>query len=91
MWDLGNQGLNPCPQHWKTEFLTTELSLTPNSLCSLQDWPMNERGGVEARYLTLFRKLADQENGRLTQNNHLIWSWMSGSFYRSKMVGGGGH
>ena len=66
MWDLGNQGSNPCPQHWKAEFLTTEQLLNPNSLCSLQDWPMNGRGGVEARYSTLFRKLVDQGNGRLT-------------------------
>ena len=31
--------------------------------------------------MTLFRKPADQEDGRLMfQNNHLVGVWMSGSF-----------
>ena len=35
----------------------------------------------EARNMTLFRELADQEDGRLiSQNKHLIRVWMPGSF-----------
>ena len=31
--------------------------------------------------MTLFREPADQEDGRLkSQNNHLVRTWMSGSF-----------
>ena len=37
----------------------------------------SKRGGVEVRKMTLFRKPADWEDGRLTpQNNHLIGAWM---------------
>ena len=36
---------------------------------------------------SLLGKLADQEDGRLmSQNNHLVWVWMAGSF----MEQGGG-
>ena len=34
--------------------------------------------------MTLFRKLADQTDGRLmSQSNHLIGAWMPGSFIES--------
>ena len=36
--------------------------------------------------MTLFGELADGEDGRLaSQNNHLTWVWMPGSFYGSEM------
>ena len=35
--------------------------------------------------MTLFRKLADQTDGRLmSQSNHLIGAWMPGSFIESE-------
>ena len=35
--------------------------------------------------MTLFRELADQEDGRLTsQNNHLVRAWRTGSFVDQK-------
>ena len=50
-----------------------------SSLCSLHDRLINlydmsiKRQGVEARNMTLFGKLADQEDGRImSQNNHLV-------------------
>ena len=57
------------------------MSPSPRSLCSPHDRPTNRRQGVEARSITLFRELADGEDGRLmSQNNHLIGIWMLGSF-----------
>ena len=57
------------------------VSPSPRSLCSPHDRPTNRRQGVEARSITLFRELADGEDGRLmSQNNHLIGVWMPGSF-----------
>ena len=46
--------------------------LSPSSLCS-------HCHIVEARKTTLFEKLADREDGRLSQNNHLAGVWMPGS------------
>ena len=44
--------------------------LSPNSLSSRNNRPMNQRRGVEVRITTLFRKPAD----------HLLWVWMPYSF-----------
>ena len=44
---------------------------------------------LEARNTTLFKKLADQEDGRLmSQNNHLMGAWMLGSFIEQRGEGG---
>ena len=52
-----------------------------HALLAAQEANESERGGVGMRSMTLFRKLADREDGRLTsQNSHLIWVWMPGSF-----------
>ena len=58
----------------------------------LSTWQANgsERRGVEARNTILFRKPADQEDGRLMfQNNHLFGVWMPGSFMDQRWQGGG--
>ena len=35
--------------------------------------------------MTLFRKLADREDGRLmSQNNHVVGAWVPGFFYRTR-------
>ena len=50
-----------------------------------------ERRGDEAKNMTLFGKLADQIDGRLTsQSNHLIGAWMPGSFIESERETQGG-
>ena len=42
---------------------------------------LTQRRGVEARNLSLFGELADQEDGKLmSQNNHFVGVWMPGSF-----------
>ena len=44
---------------------------------------------LEARNTTLFKKLADQEDGRLmSQNSHLMGAWMLGSFIEQRGEGG---
>ena len=58
-----------------------------SKLALLTPWQANEseRWGVEARKMTLFRKLAEWEDGRLVpQNNHLIGVWMLGSFIHQR-------
>ena len=43
----------------------------------------------EARNMTLFRELADQEDGRLiSQNDHLIGVWVPTSFIEQRGKGG---
>ena len=55
--------------------------LSPSSLCSLHDRPVNPRDEVLRQEETLVGELADQQDGRLApQNNHLIGVWMPGSF-----------
>ena len=51
-------------------------------LCSLLKRPMNPREEVLRQGITtLFRELADWEDGRLmSQNNHFTWFWIPGSF-----------
>lgn len=50
---------------------------SPGLLCSPHN--ESERQSVEARSITLFRKPADEEDGRLMfQSNHLIRVWMPG-------------
>ena len=45
----------------------------------------SKRRGVKARNMTLFRKPADQVDGRLmSQNNHLVGVWLPGSFMNKK-------
>ena len=58
-------------------------SVTESKLTLLATWEASESKGqsVEARNMTLFRKPADQEDGRLmSQNNHLVRVWMPDSF-----------
>lgn len=44
---------------------------------------------LEARNTTLFKKLADQEDGRLmSQNSRLMGAWMLGSFIEQRGEGG---
>ena len=65
------------------------LSLSLSSLCSPHDRPISGRSGVEARKKTLFRKLAERENGRLmSQNKHLFRVWMPVSFIEHRRGGG---
>ena len=65
------------------------LSLSLSSLCSPHDRPISGRSGVEARKTTLFRKLAERENGRLmSQNKHLFRVWMPVSFIEHRRGGG---
>ena len=62
--------------------------MSPRSLCSPHDRPMNRRQGIEARSLPLFGKLADREDGRLmSQNNHLVSFWTPGSFIEQRWGG----
>ena len=52
-------------------------------LALLTTWQASKssRLGVEARNVTLLGKLAEWEDDRLiSQNNHLLWAWMPGSF-----------
>ena len=52
-----------------------EMLLSPNPLC------LPQRGGVEASDMTLFRKPADGEDGRLiSPNNHPVKVWVPDSF-----------
>ena len=66
------------------------MLLSPSSLCSLHDRLVNPgqstwETGAKARNVTLFRKSADWEDGRLmSQNNHLIGVWMPGSFIEQR-------
>ena len=55
-------------------------------LCSPHKRPMNPRFKVlKSRERILFRELVDQEYGRLiSQNNHLVWVWMPGSFMNQR-------
>ena len=58
---------------------------SPSSLCSPHDRPVNRRRDVEARNMTLFRKPADREDGRLVSlKNHLLRVWMPVSFIESE-------
>ena len=54
------------------------MLLSPSTVCSLHNRPVNqERRGIGARNMTLFRKLVDREEGRLiSQNNHLVKVWI---------------
>ena len=54
---------------------------TKVTLLTAQQPDKSKRWDIEARNMTLFRKSADWEGGRLMpQNNHLIGVWMPGSF-----------
>ena len=65
-----------------------EMKLTPKLIDSVAESKLlalltarqaseSKRGGVEVRKMTLLRKSADWEDGRLTpQNNHLIGVWV---------------
>ena len=58
-------------------------AVTESKLTLLAAWQASEseRGGAEARKMTLVGELADWEDGRLApQNNHLIGIWIPGSF-----------
>ena len=62
--------------------------LSPSSLCSLHDRPVNPRDEVLRQEETLVGELADQQDGRLApQNNHLIGVWMPGSFIEQRERG----
>ena len=64
------------------------MLLSPSSLCSLHDRPINRRQVLRQGIATLFRKLADREDGRLmSPKNHLIGVWMPVSFIEQR--GGG--
>ena len=92
---LSWQLLGPCPNiPWPGQashdqqdswLAKPNLSPSPSSLCSPYNRPMNQRRGVEARNMTLFRRPADREDGRLVSlKNHLIWVWMPVSFIESE-------
>ena len=51
------------------------ITMSPCSLCSPHDSPINLRDEVLRQGILLFRKPADQEDGRLmSQNDHLVGS-----------------
>ena len=55
------------------------------ALLTAQEASESERWGVKARNTTLFRKPADQVDGRLmSQKDHLVGVWMPGSFMDKK-------
>ena len=61
------------------------------ALLTTQQADESERRGGEAKNMTLFRKPADQIDGRLTsRSNHLIGAWMPGSFIESERETQGG-
>ena len=65
------------------------LLLSLSSFCSPHNRPISGRSGVEARKTTLFRKLAERENGRLmSQNKRLFRVWMPVSFIEHRRGGG---
>ena len=51
--------------------------VTPSPLCSPQDKSMNPRGSVGIRK-GLYS--GDKEDSGCSQNIHLLWTWMPGSF-----------
>ena len=59
---------------------------SPAPVCSPHIGQLTERRGVEAKNMTLLRKPADQEDGRLlSQNNHLTGTLSARFFYRTAM------
>ena len=58
---------------------TKPVAQSKLALLTAQQANESERQSVEARSITLFRKPADEEDGRLMfQSNHLIRVWMPG-------------
>ena len=75
---VGGEGCFP-PGH------SGEVSLLPNprliALLTAQEANKSKRRGVEPRNTTSLGQPADWEDSRLmSQNNHLNWVWMPGSF-----------
>ena len=62
------------------------VSSSPAPVCSPHIVQLTERQGVEARNMTVLRKPADQEDGRLlSQNNHLTGTLSARFFSRTEM------
>ena len=69
----------------KFNVLTTGSHCFGVQVLSPYDRPMNQRWGVDAKNMTLLRKLTDQEHGTLlSQNNNLIRVWMPFFFLNRK-------